>query len=265
VKTILETVRRGQPLDTVPFIDVHGHFGSWYETVIPDALAGNKLIAEMDRYGCNQVWVSASDPGMVGDLSEQNDAVFDLARDFPNRIIPYCTLSARAPERNLPELERCLQRGPCIGVKMHVYHQPTYTMKAGFLQPIFERLAEKRLVYLNHSYGDLSALSWALEKYPDLVFISGHASPAINDLALAFPNLKDCTCAAHHYKQVEDEVKRLGTSDTLLVGSDFGLFQLGFGLGMIAYADLPEEHKNAILGLNAMKLLRRVDWFDGLT
>lgn len=40
------------------------------------------------------------------------------------------------------------------------------------------------------------------------------------------------------------------------------LFQLGFGVGMIAYADMPETAKEDILGRNALQLLERTQWFE---
>lgn len=244
-----------------PFIDVHGHFGPWPDTVIPYCMDRKRVIAEMDRYGCDMVWMSASNPGYADDLSVKNDYVFDFAAEHPDRIIPYCTLTANHPDRNLPELKRCLSRGRCIGVKMHRYEQPPYTVRSDFLQPVLEILQAQRLVYLNHEYSDLAALRWALEKYPDLVFIAGHMSPRINDLAVEFANLRDCTCAAMQFKHVQKEVERLGTSRTMLLGSDFALLGLGFGIGMIAYADIPEPDKENILGRNALELLRRVRWF----
>jgi predicted TIM-barrel fold metal-dependent hydrolase len=263
MSAIWEAVTGGRPVD-VPFIDVHGHFGPWPETVIPYAMDYGRVIGEMDRYGCDQVWMSTSNPGYSDDISTKNDYVLHFAKEYPDRIIPYCTLSANTPDRNAGELKRCLGRGRCIGVKMHRYHQPAYTMRSGFLQPILEILAENRLVYINHSYEDTEALCWALEKYPDLMFMAGHFSPPINDLALRYANLRDCTCAALSYRSVGEEVQRLGRSDTMLVGSDFSLFQLGFGIGMIAYADISEHDKENILGLNAIHLLRRTSWFNEL-
>ena len=58
-----------------------------------------------------------------------------------------------------------------------------------------------------------------------------------------------------------DEVTRLGASGSLLVGSDFGLLCLAFGIGMVAYAEIDESHKRNILGLNAMKLMEHADWY----
>jgi hypothetical protein len=43
--------------------------------------------------------------------------------------------------------------------------------------------------------------------------------------------------------------------------SDFPLLQLGFGIGRAASADMEEADKQAILGLNALRHLRRADWF----
>jgi len=263
MSSIYQAVTQGAPVEAL-FIDAHGHFGPWPNTVIPYSMDRGRVIAEMDRYGCDLAWMSASNPGYADDMGLKNDYVFDFADQHPDRIIPYCTLSANCPDRNLAELRRCLGRGRCIGVKMHHYEQPPYTVRSDFLQPVLEILQENRLVYLNHEYPDLAALRWALQKYPGLVFIAGHFSPRINDLAADFPNLRDCTCAAHHYQELQKEFARLGRSDTMLLGSDFSLLELGFGLGMLAYADVPEQDKQNILGLNALALLRRTAWFGGL-
>ena len=79
----------------------------------------------------------------------------------------------------------------------------------------------------------LAALDRAAETYPDLTFIAGHMNGQINEMAMELPNVLDCTCAALHYREVEQEVKRLGTSRTMLLGSDFALFELAFGIGMV--------------------------------
>ncbi|OGV62736.1 MAG: hypothetical protein A2498_02720 [Lentisphaerae bacterium RIFOXYC12_FULL_60_16] len=261
MKTTREYVCAGQPLET-PFIDVHGHFGPWPDTFIPHTVDQGRIIAEMDRYGCDMVWMSASNPGYAGDLAAKNDCVFDFAAAYPERIIPYCTLSSHDPQNNVKELKRCLARGPCIGVKMHRYSQPSYTMRSDFMQAILEILAEHRLVYLNHVFENVIDLEWACDKYADVVFIAGHFNPGINDLALSHPNLRDCTCAAMHPDAIGAEVQRLKRSDTMLVGSDFSQVHLGFGLGMIAYGNMAEDDKRNILGNNALRLLERIPWSD---
>jgi len=258
-----DSIIHGKPVEQL-FIDVHGHFGPWSDTTIPYCLDHDRLIAEMDRYGCDQAWMCASNPGFGGDLAAKNDLVFDLAQRFPHRILPYCTLSAHRPQQALPELKRCLDRGPCIGIKMHRYRQPPYTCRSHFLQPVLELLNDRRLVYLNHAFPDYPALEWAAAAYPQMTFLSGHADLSINQLACRIPNIRDCSCAASRPDLLEQIVQTVGRSDTLLIGSDFGLFQLAFGIGMLAYSRLPETDVANILGLNALALLRRVAWFQDL-
>ncbi|HOS44140.1 MAG TPA: amidohydrolase family protein, partial [Armatimonadota bacterium] len=238
-----------------------GHFGPWAETLVPHALDDARVIAEMDRYGCDMVWMSTSNPGYAADLRTKNDDVLGFAARYPDRIIPYCTLSAHTPERNLAELQRCLDHGRCIGVKMHVYRQPAYSLRSDFLQPVLERLNAHRLVYLNHTFTSVPDLEWALRRYPEITFIGGHFSPGWHDLAVRYPNMRGCTCAAMAPESITHEYARLGRSDVMLVGSDFSLFQLGFGLGMVAYADIPEAAKADILGGNAIRLMERTGWF----
>jgi predicted TIM-barrel fold metal-dependent hydrolase len=258
-RTLYADVTAGRPVEAL-FIDVHGHFGSWPETTIPWSRDAARVLAAMDRCGCDQVWMTAANPGYSGDLSAKNDEVFTLADHAPDRVLPYCTLSANTPERCLPELRRCLGRGRCVGVKMHVYQQPPYSLRSAWLQPVLEELSARRLVYLNHTLFSVEELEWAADRYPDITFVAGHFWPAANDVATRRPNVKDCTCAAMAPGALEHEVRRLGRSDTLLVGSDFALFALAFGFGMLAYAELSETDKRNILGLNALRIIRRIAW-----
>ena len=261
MKTIREAVLRGEPIDFAPFVDVHGHWGPWAITCVPHCQDAGRLRDEMDRYGCDMVWMSASEPGYGDAMRVTNDIVFGLARELPDRVIPYCTLSACEQDRCLEELRRCLALGPCIGVKMHRYHQPAYTLKADFLQPVLETLEAEGVIYMNHDLGDLDTLRWAAAKYPRLTFMDGHFRVASRDLCAEHTNVCDCTCAAMVPDEVRVEVARRGRSDNLLVGSDIGLLCLAFGIGMVAYADIPEPDKRNILGLNAIRLLERTRWF----
>ncbi len=259
---IREAILSGRPIDWTPFIDVHGHFGPWADTTVPWCMDGDRLVAEMDRYGCDMVWMCAADPGYAAPARFKNEIVFRLAEKYPRRIIPYCTLSANEPDNCLPELKRCIESGPCIGVKMHRYDQPPYTMKSAFLQPILEQVNELKLVYMNHCFTDLDALTWASERYPDITFVAGHLDSNVIRVAERHLNILDCTCAAQSPNQLGELAKARGSARSMMVGSDFGLFNLGFGVGMLAFADICEDDKKRILGLNALELLKRQPWFS---
>ncbi len=84
-------------------------------------------------------------------------------------------------------------------------------------------------------------------------------------IAKTHANLYDCTCAGQSPDWVEHEVKRCGSSTSMLVGSDFPLFCLAFGTGMIVYTTLPESDKQNILGRNALRILERISWYEKAT
>lgn len=261
MRSILDTERLGLPVET-PFIDVHGHWGAWHITFVPWATDAGRLIDDMDRFGCDMVWMCAADSGYTASMSWKNDVVFDLAAKHPRRILPYCTLSANETSSCLDELKRCVSRGPCVGIKLHVSGQPSYTIEADFLRPIFEFLSERGMVCMHHSLGEEEAIRRVCRKYPGMTLIAGHISQTANNLAKEFSTIRDCLCAAMSFDAVGKEVKRIGTSETILVGSDVGLFPLSFGLGMVAYADITDADKRNILGLNALKLLSKMKWFN---
>ena len=56
---------------------------------------------------------------------------------------------------------------------------------------------------------------------------------------------------------IEAGIQKYGPQKILL-GSDAFMNDFPVGIGMVVYADIPEEHKRAVLGLNMARLLDRV-------
>ena len=259
---IHEAVLRGQPLDFTPVIDCHAHFGTWSDTTVPHRVDMDRVLRTMDAWGIDRVVFSASQPGYGGELSQANDWIIAFVEAAPERIMGYCTLSTNRPDRNLDELERCYEAGLRFGVKMHRYKQPAYAITDRFLDPVFEFLNERRLVYLNHSLGPLDAIRTAAERWPGVTFMNGHGTIDIAGLARITPNVRANVCAMIYYEQVAQLVRAHG-SRHLLLGSDFNLFQPGFGIGPVAYARIAEDDKRNILGLNAIALMEGMAWYEG--
>ena len=255
---IHQAVLQGRPLDFTPVIDCHAHFGTWENTTVPDSVDYDKVLRSMDAWGMDVVVFSTSHPGYGGALSEANDRVIAFVQAAPERIMGYCTLSANRPERNLAELKRCYDAGLRFGVKMHRYKQPEYAITDRFLDPVFEFLNERRLVYLNHSLGPLDVIRTAAERWPGVTFMNGHGTIDVAGLARTTPNV----CAMIYTQQVAQLVRAHG-SRQLLLGSDFNLFQPGFGIGPVAYARISEQEKRNILGLNAIALMEKMAWYEG--
>lgn len=255
-----EAVLSGQPIDFTPVIDCHAHFGSWSNTVVPDSLDHVRTLRAMDAWGIDLVIFSASQPGYGGAVAQANDRVIDFVKRAPERIMGYCTLSAHCPERNLAELQRCYEAGLRLGVKMHRYNQPEYKITDAFLAPIFEFLNERHLIYINHVLGTVEEIRTAAVRWPGVTFMNGHGSIEIAGLARSVPNVRANVCAMIYYHDIARLVEAHG-SKNLLLGSDFNLFQPGFGIGPVAFATIPEQDKRDILGLNAVELMKHMGWY----
>ena len=257
---IYEAIRAGKPLDFTPVIDMHGHFGPSALVCGPSLVDPEKALREMDAYGAAAVCFSTISIGCAGSLARANDEVLRVVRALPGRALGYAVLSSTRPERNLDELRRCYDLGLRCGVKMHRYDQPPYRLTDAFLGPVFEFLGERRLIYLNHDLGPVDDLITVARRYPGVSFINGHGSAVHARLGMAYANIYANSCAMNWHRSVEDVVAECG-SGHLTLGSDFSLMQLGFGLGQIAYAEITEADKRAILGGNAMRIFEGMEWF----
>ena len=89
--------------------------------------------------------------------------------------------------------------------------------------------------------------------------MNGHFVDVALSQARLHPNVVISTCAEQFPERIAEAV-RSGLTPRLLVGSDFGLFCLAFGASLVAFADVAEEDKRAILGENALRLTRRMKW-----
>ncbi len=250
----------GAPLDFLPVIDLHGHYGHSSSCCARPQYDPEMMVREMDLYGVDAVVCSAITVGAAGDLKRGNDQLLDAVRAAPGRILGYCVLSSNNPGRNLDELKRCYDLGLRCGVKMHRYHQPEYRITDAFLAPVMEFLNERRLIYINHLLGADADVIELARRYPELTIINGHGGVAHARLGLQHPNVFANSCSMMAVDGVEELVQACG-SGHLTLGSDFSLFQLGWGVGPIAYAAISEADKAAILGGNAMRIFNRADWF----
>ncbi|NLE66640.1 MAG: amidohydrolase family protein [Lentisphaerae bacterium] len=250
----------GAPLDFLPVIDLHGHYGQCASACARPQYDPEMMVREMDLYGVDVVVCSAITVGGAGSLKRGNDQLLEAARAAPGRILGYCVLSSNSPERNLDELKRCYDLGLRCGVKMHRYHQPEYRITDAFLAPVMEFLNEKRLIYINHDLGADKDVIELARRYPELTIINGHGGAAHARIGLQHPNVYANSCSIMAVDGVERLVQACGPGH-LTLGSDFSLFHLGWGVGPIAYAAIPESGKADILGGNAMRIFNRADWF----
>ena len=99
------------------------------------------------------------------------------------------------------------------------------------------------------------------EKYPSIRWILGHSGNGPEGQAHAIEAAKSSrkiyleTCTSYgDHGTIERLVEGAGP-DRVLYGSDMPLMDARLQVGRIATADLPDETKQKVLGLNAMELL----------
>ena len=249
-------------MDT-PVIDFHTHAGRWGAYAMDDDPV--TFLRIMDAAGVDRACINCI---FYGDASRGNDTVARLVDRYPDRFLGVAFVTPHYPEEAIPELERAFDK---LGMKfLKVY--PTYFGKPiddhGY-EPIFEWANERGIVIMSHSgyrppEDTLTAprrFTALAERYPRVRWVlahSGNATPGqiqAVEAARARSNifLETCTSYGAH-GTIEFLVDGAG-EDRVLFGSDMPLMDARFQVGRIATADISDQAKRKILGLNAIKLL----------
>jgi predicted TIM-barrel fold metal-dependent hydrolase len=250
----MRKARCGMPFDDGELIDSHCHFG-FHFTYVPYNTPDD-IIRNMDRIGVTRACFCTLEVGMIGDHTIHNDRLADFANAHPDRISAYFTPALNYRERLLDDYIAYDKKGMSIGMKMHVYRQ-NFTINDDFLMPVFERINAKRGIVINHDFGSPDRLESVLRDFPDASFISGHPRHDYIPLMKRHDNIYICTCASTAYQDVRNMARKAG-SERIVVGSDFVVLDTAFGFGSVVFAEITEQEKRNILGLNMKRLLARV-------
>jgi hypothetical protein len=144
----------------------------------------DQLLTFADRLGIEKIVLCmgmqwSADP-KPDDLRQQNDHVLAAVRHRPNRVFGFVYLNPNYLEASLAELERCVAKGPMVGVKLWIARH----CNAPELDPIVKRASELKAPILQHTYikitGNLPEESTPMElaelarRHPDVSFIGAH-------------------------------------------------------------------------------------------
>jgi predicted TIM-barrel fold metal-dependent hydrolase len=255
--TILEHWQQGEGLPGVLVIDGHTHIAEWPHgaTFSTPEECAEKAVMLMDAHGVEAscalgggYWFNGSDYHMG------NDFLLDCVRLVPDRLVPFAHVN---PNDDWPpilaELERMLSEGVRCFKLINAY-QASYPGDGPNLIALYEFAEHHRLLLINHhwSEAELRAIS---PRFPHVIFIRAHGGASA--LSHELPNVYDNIWGLSPLGAIEAGVRRYGP-DKILLGSDAFMNDFPVGIGLVVYADIPEDHKRAILGLNMARLLHRV-------
>jgi len=251
--SLIDMAREGRPLSSEVVIDSHAHLGPFASYYIPDNTADG-MVRSMDRLGVQSCWAF---PFMLGcEWKRGNDDVLAALREFPGRFWGLACMSPNYPEELVPELERCLEAG-CVGIKLHS-NLSSFDPNTVDMSQLLSYLNEYGLVCVSHNFGSGETIERYVKEYPRVTFVAGHFATNYADISNDCDNLFVCACTAWGLRSLEAFVGQVG-AERVLMGSDFPCLDLATGLGPVLYADLTDDQKRLILGLNAKRIMERVN------
>ena len=267
---IVACVRAGKPLSEEFICDAHGHLGHQgsmgiWQAALPWQDADH-MIESMDRIGIDVFCFSSYLGVQIADAAS-NDISIAACEKYPDRLLAYGCVNPNYPELVEAELARVFGRDDFIGYKPFPAAHGV-PLDAPAYEPIMRWLNENEAPLLGHgSTGKMGGLSPELamtlaEKYPQAKFIIAHTgssytfAEAVIAAANKFPNIyAEITYTAILYDLIEMLCEEMPLAQ-VLYGSDAPMRDPVPQVGWVAWARIPYEHKQKVLGHNMADLLK---------
>lgn len=246
--------------------DLHGHLSGVKGRTPTERMA--RLIDAADRMGIARLCVCMGmnwsyDPA-PDDLRRQNDEVIEALAHWHDRAFGFVYVNPNHVEASLAEIDRCVARGPMVGVKLWVARRAS----APELDPIVRRATELNAIILQHTWikiggnlpgestpADLAALA---VRHPNARIVCGHTGGDWEQgvrTVRALPNVSvDLGGGDPTAGQAEMAVRELG-AERVVFGSDVGGRSFASQLAKVTGADLGDEARRLILAGNLKRRL----------
>lgn len=258
-----ESNNEGELSMNTPVIDFHSHVGQWGLNHM-DA-SPERFLGLMDASGIDKACINCI---FYGEAERGNDTVARYVQQHPDRFVPVGYVTPRYPDEAIVELERCFDD---IGVKfLKVY--PTYFTKPiddPAYMPIFEWGNDRGIVIMCHSshVADDDTLTMPplfvplAKRFSNIKWVLGHSGNNMRGQQEAVAAAQECpniyleTCSSFSEHGAMEFLVNGAGEDRVVFGSDMPLIEPRHQIAKITTADLSDEAKSKVLGLNAIKLL----------
>lgn len=230
-----------------------------------------RLVAFADRMGverlCVHMGMSLSTDPTPADLRKQNDEVLQAISHHHDRAFGFVYLNPNQVEASLAELERCVAKGPMVGVKLWVARR----CNAPELDPIVARATELKAPILQHTWFNATGnkpgestsedLAELARRHPHAKLICGHTGGdwrlgirAVRDLenVVVETGGSDPTTGF-----VEMAVRELGQA-RVIFGSDIPGRSFASQLSKVRGAEVSETARRMVLRDNLRRLLEPI-------
>ena len=246
--------------------DLHVHLSGVPGRTPDERMA--KLIEYADRMGierlCVYMGMTWSQDPSPEDLRKQNDDVLQALSHWHDRAFGFVYVSAKHVEASLEELERCVAKGPMVGVKLWVAKR----CGPAEIDPLIRRAAELKAVIFQHTWyktggnypGESTPMDLAelAARHPDTPLICGHTGGnweiGIRTVR-PYKNVSvDLAGSDPTSGMTEMAVRELG-AERVIYGSDAGGRSFASQLAKVHGANIPERAKRLIFKDNLRRMM----------
>jgi predicted TIM-barrel fold metal-dependent hydrolase len=201
--------------------------------------------------------------GLLRNYKFYNDEIAEAARQFPDTLIPFCTIDPYDPQ-GLQELDRCVQQLGMKGIKFHPWLQ-AFSIVDPIVLPIIERASEYGIPVISHDgtppYCTTFEVSYLAGVFPKAKIILGHVG--LKDYpreaiaaARRYDNLYFCFCGTT--LQCMQAIVKIAGPERCMFGSDLpfaGPDFLKLEIYKVKRLGLSKQDEDGILGNNVARLL----------
>ena len=246
--------------------DLHCHFsGVTGQTVQQRA---ERILAYADRMHIQRLvffmgwpWSQNPDPQ---EFQRQNDQVLSVLKRWPDRLFGFAYLNAQYPEACVKEIDRCIQQGPMVGIKLWVGRK----CSDQDLDPIIRRCGDLKALIYQHTWlkvaGNLPGESTPMDlarlakRHPTVPIICGHTGGEWTRGIRAVRSAQNVSIGIGGGEPqagfVEMAVRELGAK-RIIYGSDAGGRSFATQLSKVYGARIADADKRLILGGNLRRML----------
>ena len=261
--TMMECVKAGLPLRDILIIDEHAHLGPYGGNYSRDPSA-ESLIADMDSQGITKAVVSHM-MSLSSDYRLGNDKIMAVLDKYPDRFLGYCTINPLYSDEVEAELIRCFQHPGMVGIKLHPWCHDR-PMSYRHYRPAYIFAQKYHLPVMTHTYTaeDVDATDRLAVEFPEVSFIMAHMGGEGYNVEKALDVAKkhgnvfgDIAVSQSMEGRVEKFVKEIG-ANKLIFGTDTSCMNPIATFAMIAMAEISDEEKKMIFGLNMQGILDKI-------
>ncbi|MHB8065792.1 MAG: amidohydrolase family protein [Ruminiclostridium sp.] len=234
-------------------IDAHNHVG--VRATVQQT--GKELVAKLDKVGVDKAVVF---PFPEGDF--ENAVATDYAKEFPDRLIPFCVVNAWNTEAAYKELTTCLKDQGFKGLKLHPTLHGYHLCDFSIVDPIFEIAQQYNIPILVHGAADIynspSQFYVMAKRFPKVNLIMAHAGYfwAVDQavqLAKETPNLYLDVSRIPVF-EITSAVKEVGPNQ-IIWGTDSPFVDYEWEFKKMARTTDSKEGYDLIVGGNIARLL----------